>query len=543
MKKYALIGSLAFLLAAAAGLGQGPSRIQNGGKSGGANQSSWVISQNCGTQTNCTQVVGGEVVVYTATTNSTTTITCAACNFTSADVGKIEWATNLAATGFTSFQTYSVICPQGTISTVNSSTSITVSQACTSSVSGTANLHYGVDDTTALQAAFASATAKCALGKVVAIYLPDTAMILQKAAFVNASATCTAASGSGNPFGISIIGQGPTSRIDISPNFDLTTCTGPDTTGSACFGWGAKGSSSSPAQQGGMYLRDWKLTGPPVGGTTAFWAVYIPSDTILTNFSCSGWGVSDSSAFGFYIQSFNASLNSATSDGCGAVAVTELPGSSVYISGNGFYGDVTGNAYWFQGGLLDSAGNTYGGTSANSNNNFIAFNSGAAVTGTIRSTNDTFYNPQGNTSTVISISQGTWTAYFSHDIIGYGTPSGTSVTAIAANNASGTNVVHVDQSIVNGSTSLNVTSSGSQTYFDDCGNSYAGSKTVTGRILGPCAWNAKVYTVSTLPSASAVGAGTELEVSDSTSIAPGTCVGSSTHWVKAISDGTNWNCP
>lgn len=58
-----------------------------------------------------------------------------------------------------------------------------------------------------------------------------------------------------------------------------------------------------------------------------------------------------------------------------------------------------------------------------------------------------------------------------------------------------------------------------------------------------------LYTVSSgtghpaLPAASSVAAGTTLTVTDSTSISPGTCVGGSTHWVQAISDGTNWNCP
>ena len=52
----------------------------------------------------------------------------------------------------------------------------------------------------------------------------------------------------------------------------------------------------------------------------------------------------------------------------------------------------------------------------------------------------------------------------------------------------------------------------------------------------------KVYTVSTLPSASSVLAGTQLEVSDATTFTPGTCTGGGSDYMIAVSNGSSWSC-
>lgn len=54
--------------------------------------------------------------------------------------------------------------------------------------------------------------------------------------------------------------------------------------------------------------------------------------------------------------------------------------------------------------------------------------------------------------------------------------------------------------------------------------------------------NINVYTVSTLPSASTAGAGAALMVSDASSFVPGTCTGSGSDYVLAISNGSTWSC-
>lgn len=87
------------------------------------------------------------------TANGSTAVSCASGNFTSADVGKL-WGTvasenvNVAPSAYNG---------RGTITAVNSPTSITVSTAPTGTVNGTAILYYGTDDTAALRAAAAAA--------------------------------------------------------------------------------------------------------------------------------------------------------------------------------------------------------------------------------------------------------------------------------------------------------------------------------------------------------------------------------------------------
>jgi hypothetical protein len=51
-----------------------------------------------------------------------------------------------------------------------------------------------------------------------------------------------------------------------------------------------------------------------------------------------------------------------------------------------------------------------------------------------------------------------------------------------------------------------------------------------------------VYTVSTLPSASSLPAGTQLTVSDATSYTAGTCTGSGSDYMIAITNGSSWSC-
>jgi hypothetical protein len=52
----------------------------------------------------------------------------------------------------------------------------------------------------------------------------------------------------------------------------------------------------------------------------------------------------------------------------------------------------------------------------------------------------------------------------------------------------------------------------------------------------------KTYTVATLPSASTLGAGAMVVVTDASSFTPGTCTGSGSDYMIAVSNGTTWSC-
>lgn len=51
-----------------------------------------------------------------------------------------------------------------------------------------------------------------------------------------------------------------------------------------------------------------------------------------------------------------------------------------------------------------------------------------------------------------------------------------------------------------------------------------------------------IYTVATLPAASSLPAGTQVTVSDANSFTPGTCTGSGTDYMIAITNATSWSC-
>lgn len=64
-------------------------------------------------------------------------------------------------------------------------------------------------------------------------------------------------------------------------------------------------------------------------------------------------------------------------------------------------------------------------------------------------------------------------------------------------------------------------------------------------ITGVCKFQAvspKIYTVATLPSASTMGAGAQVTVSDASTFNVGTCTGGGSDYMTAISNGTTWSC-
>ncbi len=63
-----------------------------------------------------------------------------------------------------------------------------------------------------------------------------------------------------------------------------------------------------------------------------------------------------------------------------------------------------------------------------------------------------------------------------------------------------------------------------------------------GGALTAAALQSKLYTVSTLPAASSLAAGTQLTVSDDTSYTPGSCTGGGSDYMIAITNGSSWSC-
>ncbi len=61
-------------------------------------------------------------------------------------------------------------------------------------------------------------------------------------------------------------------------------------------------------------------------------------------------------------------------------------------------------------------------------------------------------------------------------------------------------------------------------------------------LQNPATLQPQVYTVSTLPSASSLAAGTQVVVTDATTFTVGTCIGGGSDTMIAVSNGTSWSC-
>jgi len=262
-----------------------------------------VVSNNVVQATQYGVLANVKVSYQAAWTSSSTTVTASDGNFTSADVGKIIFGTNSAPTGATSFLTSVVKLPQGTIVSVTNSTTVVVSVAATATVtSGNGILLWGNDDTTALTSAWTAVTA--AAGGV--LQLPAGKMFIQSAIFINVSTANLTGSGTGGNY-LTISGQGLATQIIPTPNFSFSSCTGPDGTGTAAFGWG----SLSTQTYGGLIFKDWSIQGygqSLTGATHSNIMVYAPSDSYFINFACQGFGAGCTSLIGMQIGGYNAVL-------------------------------------------------------------------------------------------------------------------------------------------------------------------------------------------------------------------------------------------
>lgn len=323
--------------------------------------------------TNYGAVADVQVSYAAACSNGANTVTVTDANFTSADVGKICFATNASPSGAVSFASSVVVIPQGTITAVLSSTQVTVSQNATQAlISGSGIFLWGTDDSTALQNAWNATTAICGT-----LVLPVGKMFIQKAIFINVPANCTVGSGSGKSITIRGAGQVATLLVP-TPNFDFTTATGPDGSGTAAFGWG----SSSNKAAGGMRLHDLGICG---FGQSAAGAgktlVYLPSDGFLINCMLRGWGTAASGCIGVAATfSFNCNIFFTELDHFGSTNLSSSAGALVIVAC--FIGGGTTTSMSVTGGNVQSV-NCFFGSNSNESSYVVKVSGGLWV-----STND-----------------------------------------------------------------------------------------------------------------------------------------------------------
>ncbi len=145
----------------------------------------------------------GKIVTDAGSTNNSTTVTSATANFSAADVGKKVWGLPVAGGG----SGVALKIPVGLILSVTNATTIVVSVSATGTASNL-TLYYGIDDTTALQAAFAAA-----LVTLSPVYIPAGVYLYKGQLGAWKSATYTP----------KVYGDGlELTRLVICPDFDWT---------------------------------------------------------------------------------------------------------------------------------------------------------------------------------------------------------------------------------------------------------------------------------------------------------------------------------
>lgn len=269
------------------------------------------------------------------TTLNSSTITCPNndCNFTSSMVGWQAFVTSNATFG-------SYTCPQSTIATVNSAQSITLTAAndCTASLTATGVLLTGPDETTALRAADAAASAACAPLIFPAGYIFFT--ISGTPIFSTAPSNCAILSG-GNFSGRNFVGQGVTGTFLVPlPNSTISgaVCTAGPLTNACMFGT-PNGEVSKLTVWGG---------GNPGQSNPANVALIAFGASIRNyDFDCIGWYWNQGNIIGIIDSASNGNFLEGGSVGCGGVSfeVTGLsPASNGLQVQGGFFNSKIGDA-------------------------------------------------------------------------------------------------------------------------------------------------------------------------------------------------------
>ena len=393
-------------------------------------------------------------------TNTSKTVTIQSTDppFQSTDVGKIVYGITanggVAACGGgpEAGNQVNTGVPQGTITAVNSATSITVSVAANANCNGASVaciLVWGDDDTTNMQTWANAVVNSCSTG-----VMPSGGFIVQAAIGVTGTTYC-GQSVFASRIGPTFRGQSPgNTRIFPTPNFSFTGCTG-GSSSNACF--------FSPGP--GTYLYDFTIW----GADQSLWTqnhnnclIGMSSNSYAEHVILSDYGSGSAGLVGICVQGSGYSwLYFVQDDGAGNTAC-QVNSANTYFNGvvcddtqNYSLTLVTGAA------TLNSWGGLYG--IAAGATSMVTVPSGA----TFISDGDFFYSPSVASQVTIS---STGTTYLQHATFFQGSsPASSTVIKVP----SGGKVVMSGSTVQGGATGISVPSGGS--FIDAGGNTVSGT--------------------------------------------------------------------
>ena len=296
------------------------------------------------------------------TNTATPTITCADCKFTTTPAGVVNAAYYVAAdvegtccgTGAGNHITSVLVLPVGTITAVNSATSITVSTNSNASASGAATntLAFGHNDSAALKAAFDAAW----IGPICSgVQLPSGGMMVNTNFDSNVNNGCNNGLTASQRMGAWVSGYGRAASILImESNFNFATqCTG--------INLGANGPGCLFSVNG-IQLERFGVWGMEFGNTAVgspFTLITLGPDTGTLDFDLVGWAGADGNVAGLGFTLPNIIYTNI--DGAGSTSCVAQSSGFMASMDTSFCGDGLGTSLFIQsGGGVKSHNSAFG---------------------------------------------------------------------------------------------------------------------------------------------------------------------------------------
>jgi len=266
-------------------------------------------------------------------TTGSNVVTCNNYTFTSADIGKIAWVSCCGAAGGPVKTSSLAYITQGVINSVNGNTAsiCTTTGTCTTPINATSNascqltanggcqFYFGLDATTAVQAAIAAAygtVGPCPTIFVTGWFIVQPGVSGNAQGFGNTTPTCRYTIGNFNDQGMVIRGIGRNnSGFIFTPTFTAGSYTG------TCTGLGTVPSCAFGIQ--GKSIRDLTISGGEIAstGTHAFAIITTSTDDNFIDFQVCCWGASDNSLIGVQMEGPGAYIENIIEDGAGAIGI------------------------------------------------------------------------------------------------------------------------------------------------------------------------------------------------------------------------------
>ena len=433
-----------------------------------------------------------------------TTITCPNASFTSADIGKSEFATSISAAGFGTAVTSTTTIPYGTIVSVVNSTTVTVSIAPTAnSVASKDSFNWGTPQGPQLNTAWHVAADACGT-----LVLPVGRIFSNRGQFNYYNPKCVAGAGA-QKGGQDVTGQGMgATAIILTPDFDWT-----QGAGNSCDGYYSPHGCFLSVQNE-IHASRFTIYGAGLNFTSkSADLINLACDNCsLRDLNFSSFDAVDGSTIGMLLSGAFMAVDNVIVDGWGGKPCSMTggtpPSANPQRISNSYCGDSTGTAFTASAGIIESVNNYFQGLTADSVS--------VAANTDFNSVNDEYYSSSNSTSSgraLLTLASTARVKITNGNI--YQTGTGLAVMAF------GGGLIQFNHTRVSAptGTALYIYDSTSK-IVDDCGNVFSGSTILNnagpGLYAGDCSVTGTAQTAGNIALTSGWGTSTVGTVSGNT---------------------------